>query len=238
VKRSIASVVSMLALIALIATGVAARGAPRKTIPFEDASIIVEVNSTDGDAGLQFFLDGEPWRSIRIDGPDHRKVVDVAASGELKNFGLTELFSESNEPPFDELSLEEFKEKFPEGRYVFSGKTTEGQKLVGSAMLSHDIPDGPEIVSPEEDAELDPDDGIVIDWNPVTTPAGVEIVGYEVIVEREDPLRTFDVKLPASVTEVTISPEYLEGDTEYTFEVLAIEKSGNQTITQQDFTTT
>jgi len=46
--------------------------------------------------------------------------------------------------------------------------TTEDQKLVGSAMLSHDIPDGPEIVSPEEDAELDPDDGIVIDWNPVT----------------------------------------------------------------------
>jgi len=26
-----------------------------------------------------------------------------------------QLFSESNEPPFDELSLEEFKEKFPEG---------------------------------------------------------------------------------------------------------------------------
>jgi hypothetical protein len=27
------------------------------------ATLIIEVNGTDGDAGLQFFLDGDPWNS-------------------------------------------------------------------------------------------------------------------------------------------------------------------------------
>ncbi|MCA9811124.1 MAG: 2OG-Fe(II) oxygenase family protein, partial [Candidatus Dadabacteria bacterium] len=38
-------------------------------IPFGDAEIRIEVNSTDGDAGLQIFLDGEPWRRVRIEDP-------------------------------------------------------------------------------------------------------------------------------------------------------------------------
>jgi hypothetical protein len=56
-------------------------------------------------------------------------------------------------------------------------------------------------------------------------------VGYQVVVERvkPKPLRVFSVNLPSTVTQVTVSPEFIETNAEYTFEVLAIEASGNQT---------
>jgi hypothetical protein len=208
--------------------------AAAKPIKIEDATMIIELNSTDGDAGLQAFLDGEPWRSMRISAPDGRKLVEVNNKGRLKNFGLTELFTESNEPPFDELPLKKFLRRFPEGKYRFSGKTIGGRRLVGKAKLSHDIPDGPKIISPTEGSEI-PRDGAVATWEPVPDGGGVEISGYRAIVEREDPLRVFEVELPASVTSVTIPPEYLQPGAKHKIEVQAIDRSGNQTISELEF---
>jgi hypothetical protein len=206
------------------------------TIPFAAALIRFEVNDTDGDAGIQVFLDGEPWKSVRIYDPDGERIFEIKNGGSLKEFGLTELFCESNEPPFDEVPLLEVLDLFPEGEYEFVGRTVEGDELVGCATLTHDLPDGPVVVNPEEDEEVDPDDA-VIEWNPVTTPAGIDIVAYQVIVVCEDPLRVFRADLPASATSITIPPEFLEPGTEYSFEVLAIEVSGNQTITESSFET-
>jgi hypothetical protein len=208
--------------------------AAAKPIQLEEATMIIELNSTDGDAGIQAFLDGEPWRSMTISSPDGRKLVDVRNKGRLANFGLTELFSESNEPPFDELPLRKFKQRFPEGKYRFAGKTIEGRRLVGKATLSHDIPDGPKITSPAEGATI-PRAGAVASWEPVAEAGGVEISGYRAIVEREDPLRVFQVELPASVTSVTIPPEYLEPGAKHKIEVQAIDRSGNQTISELEF---
>jgi hypothetical protein len=88
---------------------------------------------------------------------------------------------------------------------------------------------------------------LVISWGAVTkkiegSGAGdLVIVAYEVIVERTDndqlgdALRTFDIKLPATadpIQSVTVPPQFLEPGTEYKFEVLAINKGGNQTITE------
>jgi hypothetical protein len=92
---------------------------------------------------------GGRWRSPARTGGT---ILEVEAEGRLQNFGLTELFSESSEPPFDVFPLEMFKELFPEGRYTYSGTTVKGQALVGEARLSHDIPDGPEITSPADGA--------------------------------------------------------------------------------------
>jgi hypothetical protein len=107
----------------------------------------------------------------------------------------------------------------------------EGQRLIGRATLSHDIPDGPEITAPEEGATV-PRDGLIASWNPVTAPAGVDIVGYRAIVRREDPLRVFSADLTASTTSVTVPSEFLESGVEYKLEVQAIEASGNQTLTE------
>jgi hypothetical protein len=198
------------------------------------ATMIVEVNATDGDAGLQVFLDGEPWKSMTIAGPDGRTMLSIGAEGRLTDFGLTELFSESSEPPFEVSPLEEFKERFPEGRYSFTGTTIGGARLIGRATLSHDIPDGPEITSPA-DGDTVVQDGVVAAWRRVTTPAGIDVVGYRAIVKREDPLRVFSADLPASATSVTVPAEFLEPGVEYKLEVQAIDAGGNQTLTEIAF---
>jgi hypothetical protein len=76
-------------------------GAEATTIPFGDARLKVELNATDGDAGLQVFLDGEAWKAVSLYNPAGRKLVEITAKGPLKDYGLTELFSESSEPSFD-----------------------------------------------------------------------------------------------------------------------------------------
>lgn len=220
------------AAVAKSSSGPPTQGAA-KPIRLDEATMIVEVNDTDGDAGIQVFLDGEPWSAMTVSRPNGRKILDVGAKGRLKNFGLTELFSESNEPEFKERPLEKLRKRFPEGRYGFAGRTIEGRKLVGKARLSHDIPAGPELIAPAADSTV-PRDDVVARWAPVPEP-GVQIEGYRVIVEREDPLRVFNADLPASVTSVTIPPEFLEPGTEYKLEIQTIERSGNQTISEHTF---
>jgi hypothetical protein len=209
-------------------------GAKAKTIPFADARLKIEVNATDGDAGLQVFLDGEPWRAVSLYNPSGRKLVEITAKGPLKNYGLTELFSESSEPSFDEFPLEEFKQLFPEGVYTFRGTTIDGKRLLGTARLTHDIPDGPRILRPRDEAQV-ARDHVVIAWKPVPTP-GVDIVGYQVVVTQEDPLRVLSVDLPARARRLPVPAEFLQRGTEYKAEVLAIEASGNQTLTEVAFT--
>jgi hypothetical protein len=207
-------------------------------IPFSKAKIIFEFNSSGPDLGIQVSLDGEPWREIKIVDPKARTLLDIEAKGRLKRFGLTELFAESDEPNFADVPAADILERFPAGIYEFFGKTVEGDKLVGTATLTHAIPDGPSNVS----AQVGPGNTVVISWvaPPLVsslTGLQINIVGYQVIVERADndqlgvAPRIFDVKLP-TVTSVTVPPEFLEPGTQYKFEVLVIEAGGNQSITE------
>jgi hypothetical protein len=236
-RNLIAAGVAALALLALGGTALG-RGqtgeAASQPVRLAAATLIVEVNGTDGDAGLQFFLDGEPWNSITISDPSGNVVLDVDAKGRLKDWGLTELFSESNEPPFTEVPLAEFKARFPEGKYTFVGATIDGEKLVATARLSHDIPVEPEITAPADGATVDRR-GVVAKWTPAAQPRGIDIVGYRVIVTREDPLRVYQVELPASARKVPIPAVFLQSDTEYELEIQAIEESGNWTFATSFF---
>ncbi|HJZ10603.1 MAG TPA: hypothetical protein VJ521_00535, partial [Acidobacteriota bacterium] len=137
-------------------------------IPFGDAKIIIEFNSTDEDIGVQIFLDAEGWKRVSIVAPNGVTIFEAQGLSKLKKQGLTELFFESEEPSLDEVPLAEFLARFPEGEYQFVGTTTEGDRLVGTATFTHNIPDGPSIVLPEKRAVLDPNK-VVIQWDPVTT---------------------------------------------------------------------
>jgi hypothetical protein len=82
----------------------------------------------------------------------------------------------------------------------------------------------------------------VIQWEPVsetiTGSEEIEIVGYQVIVKQEEPLRVSSIDLPASVTSAMVPPKFFhQQDTLHKFEVLAIEASKNQTITSGEFIT-
>jgi len=237
------------AALALAATlGVAAAAPPDSAdghkqkagqIPFEQVRLIIEFNSTDEDIGVQFFLDVDSWKTVQILNPRGQKIFDADAKANLLHQGGgTELFLESSEPTLDELSIEEFFELFPEGTYRFTGRTPDGEKLVGAAQFTHNIPAGPEIVMPQlpgndECAENVPMP-VVISWNDVTTSIQgkpLDVVRYEVIVGED----IFDVHLEG--TTVTVPSELLKPGTEYGLEVLAIEAGGNQTITESCFVT-
>jgi hypothetical protein len=230
----VAGTATLVSLAVATSNGGSGGKAVAKPLRLDEATMIIEVNSTDGDAGLQVFLDGEPWSEMAVFAPNGRKILDVDATGRLNRFGMTELFSESHEPEFSELPLRKFKRRFPAGRYTFRGTTVEGRRLVGKARFSHRTPAGPEITSPAAGATV-PEADVVARWNAGGQPAGVNIVGYRAIVERESPLRVFNADLPASVTSVTIPAEFLEPGIEYKLEVQAIEKSGNQTISEISF---
>jgi hypothetical protein len=223
-----------LSLVAVAGTVVGVASAAPPPVQLADAKVIVEVNETDGDAGLQIFLDGDPWRQIAVFRPDGQKIAEFATAGPVNDYGLTELFSESSEPPFTEFPLDQFKALFPEGVYTFSGTTIGGEPLTGSATLTHDIPNGPNIVAPEDGARIDSDQ-VVIRWREGAQPSGVQITGYQVVVTRENPLRVLSVDLPATVHRLTVPSEFLERNVRYKFEVLAIDAGGNQTLTEQEF---
>jgi Fibronectin type III domain len=224
-------------ILAVSAVHLGTAGADVKPIEFSDARLKVEINATDGDAGLQIFLDGEAWNEVELLDPQGDAILDVDVTGRAEDFGLTELFSESSEPPFVEFPLEQFKQLFPAGTYTFRGTTIDGVPITASAALTHDFPDGPQILSPVADARVRRDE-VVVQWVPVTTPAGIDIAGYQVLVVQEEPvLRVFSADVPATATRLSVPAEFLQPRTEYKVEVLAIEAGGNQTLTELTFRT-
>lgn len=224
--------------ICLLGTHFSAAWIRAEEIEIEDVEIFIEINATDGDAGLQLILDAEDWRKIQVRDPEGKKVLDFKAQGSVGSQGITELALESAEPSFAEQPLEEFLELFPEGDYLLWGLTVENDVLVGEATLTHDLPDAPVLISPTDGADdVDPLNTL-IQWALVADPPGSSIVGYQVIVEREEPsLRVFSVDLGPAATSVTVPSEFMEAGGEYKYEVLAIEESGNRTISEAEFET-
>jgi hypothetical protein len=79
--------------------------------------------------------------------------------------------------------------------------------------------------------ELDPFDGVIA-WDPID-----DIESIEVIVENEDVGAEMLVPLPADATSLHIPEEFLEPDTEYKVEIIAIGENGNKTIAEREFVT-
>jgi hypothetical protein len=172
---------------------------------------------------------------MRVTGPDGRTILAVTTKERLDGYGLTELFSESSEPPFDVFPLATFKQLFPAGRYSFVGRTIEGARLTGAARLSHAIPAGPRIVAPADGSRVGRI-GIVGRWAPGAQRPGVDIVAYRAIVTTKAPrLRVFSADLPPSARHVEVPRAFLATRGEYKLEVQAIARSGNQTLTEVSF---
>jgi hypothetical protein len=240
--RMIGSNIKLFLIATMILTAVfasqvsAADSTSAAKVPFKDAKLIIEFNSTAEDIGIQMFLDADPWKTIDILNPNGKLIFEVDGRSNVRRLGMTELFFESHEPSINDLSIPEFLALFPEGEYTFVGRNTEGDTVLSKVPFSHKFPDGPFIIGPKKKGRVDPQN-TVISWDPVVTPAGIQIVQYEVIVEGGNPQRNFDVFVPGNVTSLQVSPEFLEPHTKYIFEVLAIEANGNQTISEGEFKT-
>ena len=205
--------------------------APATAAPFSFARIYIEYNDSANDLGFHVTMDGPNWKTFNIVNPKGVKVWEVVGRAAYAELGMTELFFEGAEPNLDEFPLGQLLARFPEGAYKFNGIAIGGTQLKSVAQLSHAIPDGPEV-----EAVVNGDE-VVIRWQPVTHPPEgfpnrqINIAGYQVIVE------SFQVTLPASATEVEVPEEYVKSlpRGEIPFEVLAIERSGNQTLTEGTF---
>jgi hypothetical protein len=57
------------------ATAAKTSKAKGKPVPLADSDLFIEINGTDGDAGLQMLLDGEPWKSMTIRAPNGRVIM-------------------------------------------------------------------------------------------------------------------------------------------------------------------
>lgn len=138
--------------------------------------------------------------------------------------------------------------RLAEGKYTFIGDIVDVGPSFITTSFSHSIPQGPVLYSPQDGATgVDPAN-VVVSWAPVTKDingSAVIIVGYQVIVEEDaEPLfpqgfarPVFSVHLPATATSVTVPKEFMASNSPYKYEVLAIEESGNQTLSWAEFST-
>lgn len=220
-------------------------------IPLKEAKLNIEHNATDLDTGFQGFLDSEGWHELEVRAPDGTVVLRFEAQGELRSLGMTELFFETVEPANADVPIEETLATLPEGRYEFVGTAIEDGEPAGvtrgTAVLTHTIPAGPVLLTPAADATV-PTTGLVISWSPVTktiTGKNVRIISYQLIVEKAaEPHRhmigklgSLSMYLPPTVTSIAVPEGFLEPGTAYDWEVLAIEESGNQTLSSSAFQT-
>lgn len=219
------------------------------TIPLKQAKLIIEHNAKDEDTGFQGFVDSEGWKKLTLSGPKGM-VLDFKATGKLGRIGLTELFFETVEPANADVPISDILKTLPEGKYTFRGSAIEaGEKMgktIGTAWLTHDIPEGPALLSPAEDAIV-PVEDLLVSWSPVEKTidgADVNIISYQLIIEKdEEPhpnmigKQGLSMYLPSSVSQITIPMEFFEPGTDYSWEVLAIEESGNQSLMSSEFST-
>ncbi len=221
-------------------------------MPFSVANVFFELNETDSDLGIHALIDGEPWKTLEIETPNGRENLAIRLSGSLRQQGLTELFFESAEPPFDVLDPEKFFRRFPEGEYEIEGTLVGGGELESTDQVTHLIPAPAENIAVNgmatpEDCEEGPVPVVgapfVITWDEVThshselgrTDEPIEVVNYEVVIEREEPALKFTIIVDPSVTQVTIPAGLTGSGDRIKLEVLVEEESGNQTAIETCF---
>jgi hypothetical protein len=258
--KSAVATIAIITGAAIVASGVllylpAAEAASKTSsspAPLKDAKLNIEHNATDLDTGFQGFVDSEGWKELTFTGPKGNKVLKVSGLGSLAKLGITELFFESVEPENVDVSIEDMLLKLPAGNYTIEGPGMENGestgKTKGIAWLTHDIPAGPVLVAPKEGSSVATDSDLLMKWKPVTKTIdgkSVKIISYQLIIEKiQDPhphmigkINTLSMYLAPTVTSMRVPKEFLESGVDYDWEVLAIEESGNQTLSSGKFST-
>lgn len=206
---------------------------------FGECKAIIEINSSDGDIGFHFLMDGDDLNAATIRDPNGVKVFQDMAKGPMTEQKLTETFAESAEPlcwmdpeaeeDWDDIvTLEEFLERWASGTYTFAGKSDGGEKSEGETELTYMLPAAP------QDVDFD---GSVISWAPGDDlgncanygelqvlywdgvlpmhPEDVDIDAYEVVLEPDVDGATgslkFTIRVPGDIatTAVTVPADYL-----------------------------
>jgi hypothetical protein len=177
---------------------------------FDVADVYAELNDTDGDLGFHALIDGEAYKYLKIEDPRERNILNLSVRGRLRRQGLTELFFESAEPNFEDLTPEQFFNRFREGMYEIEAITLEGDELESEDLFRHVMPAPPDGITvsgqamaptcDEDDEDYDEElvptieagEDVIIAWGEVNSSHpdigdDGEIIPalYEVVVEAE-----------------------------------------------------
>jgi hypothetical protein len=192
---------------------------------FGECKVLIEINSTDGDIGFHFLMDGDDLKAGSLVDPNGVKVFAEKAMGPLKKQKLTETFAESAEPlcwpdpaadPEDEIvTLEKFLERWEAGTYTVKGKGDGKSK--GETELTHALPAAPSNVA---------FNGSVISW-----AAGTDLGRCASTAELDNlvangvlPVHPKDVNVAA--WEVVFEPDVADGNPTGNL-VLSVRVAGN-----------
>lgn len=216
-----------LTLFALPSTMPAPRGDCGAELEIDDASLIFEVNETDGDAEVVLRLKApEGFRRLELEDPNGKRVFVLKAKGNVKQaVGLQQFVIESGEP-----NVVDVLATFPEGTYEVEGETVSGQEAEGELVLSHDLAPAPAYCP--ADGALVPPNGVVVQWIPVGGAAS-----YVVEIEQDDLGYNLTATVPAGVTSLQVPDGFLLANTEYELAVATVSLNGNTAVAESSFTT-
>jgi hypothetical protein len=200
----------------------------RKTcLEFSELSMTLERNATDGDTEVVIFAKGQDagLKRLVIAGPNGNHVAAFTGSG--KGVGIREFVLESAEPPDLDLVLA----SFPEGEYTISGRTVDGECIVGTASLSHQVAPATTLITPTEEQTV-PVDQVVLSWAAV---AGTE--RYVVELNNETTGSEFTFQIFPPTTSLAIPAHFLQAGSEYQFGVGVRTTNNNITFVETTFFT-
>lgn len=177
---------------------------------FGECKVLVEINSSDGDIGFHFLMDGDDLRRAFLFNPKHRKLFAYTTRRELGEQFLTETFAESAEPlcfdpttdddeendDEDFVTLTEFLDRWDAGTYKFFGIGDDWELSYGESELTFNLPAAPVELEYEEEMDGDDVEG-EISWEPgddlgecsdgmellPMAPADVPVAAWEVVLE-------------------------------------------------------
>ena len=216
--------------LAFAATSLTASAQEPRPTRFEEASIIVEQNATDGDTEVVIEGtagdDGLRWLAIKSPAGEQMTTL-LAAHGTP---GMREFAFETPEPPGEAVLA-----FYPEGTYVLKGISTTGEVFRSYIRLSHELPPAVTILHPQPDAELPAGEPLTVRWS---AAPGIEEFVLEFENETEDREQAFTINLAPHVTSYRIPAGLMVRNGEFQVGIHTVGENGNIVAVESTFTTT
>lgn len=198
---------------------------PDRPLSFKEERMTFEYTVGAGEGVIIIEAESEESLGrIEVNNPDGEPILQMwTAPGQT--LSLQSFIVETRES-----SAAEILSAFSEGVYDLRGRTDEGEEVVGSALLSHEMLRAPVVTFPLDGAVGVPTN-LNVSWVP-----DPDARAYKVVVEQNDN-DGLTVELPAGSHNFQVPDGFLESGTETFVEVGAVSRNGNCTLVEVSCTT-
>lgn len=198
--------------------------------PFAVATVYLEQNATDGDAEVVFEVKGgkEGLAKLTVVAPGGRTVIEFAAPDATASLGIRQFRFETPEP----RDVKRLTSAYPEGVYTFAGATAAGERLHGTATLSHSLPAPASFLRPTVNARGVDARNLRITWRPVEN-----VAAYIVKIEQRKLGVNLTSTLPGSVAAFGVPDGFLRPGVQYKLAIGTVSGKGNISFVETTFAT-